>query len=112
MDRNSLQCKCVVILAALVLISGLPIEQDPVDADIDGNQQQTLMDMKRSCFEFCFTRHMPCPLICRSVLKNDAFNLGVDKRSLGGGIDGFTFDDYLFLRWLGRDLTQRSRLYK
>ncbi|KAH3704369.1 hypothetical protein DPMN_079803 [Dreissena polymorpha] len=56
MDRNSLQYKCVVVLAALVLISGLPIEQDPVDADIDGNQQHTLMDMKRSCFEFCFTR--------------------------------------------------------
>ncbi|XP_060589333.1 uncharacterized protein LOC132744592 [Ruditapes philippinarum] len=105
------------IIIFTLLISGhlaaQPVKQENNRVQLARSNTNTAPDnddkFMKICTKICTAGH-PCPPECTNLLDPwayDSFPASVKKRS--SGIDGFTFDDYLFLRWLGRDM-KRHRL--
>jgi len=64
---------------------------------VPGDQPTQMTEFKNYCKKLC--QHSPCPVECTQAFL-DPWTLS--KRSVR--YNGLTFDDYLFMRWLGRDM--------
>lgn len=61
--------------------------------------------LKQVCKKLCVPEHV-CPPECAELFLDPWADSIIAKRA--SGLEGFTFDDYLFMRWLGRDMKRRG----
>ncbi|KAL4229309.1 hypothetical protein ACF0H5_012349 [Mactra antiquata] len=79
----------------------------------DAEQNSQVQALKSMCKRLCQNGGV-CPPECAEVYLDpwsaslpDESQLSIKKRLYNSGIDGLTFEDYLFMRWLGRDMIRR-----
>lgn len=108
-DKMTVLSMCVVFLCLCTCATQATAKQASIpESDQVASRKTTPQQL---CEKLCSAPH-PCPPECYDLLDPWAMDVnGMDVGKRSSGIDGFTFDDYLFLRWLGRDLA-RHRLQK
>ncbi|WAR04304.1 hypothetical protein MAR_019673 [Mya arenaria] len=113
MQELKLGVLTLVYLVVLCLIQLGAADQNGQSSTV--LKENTKIALRKVCEQLCFEESANCPNECQMAIFQPLVSSddipSYDKRA-SRGIDGLTFDDYLFLRWLGRDMSRRRRVYK